>query len=173
MGAKRVSALQWTTGHLDVTKQHTRPLSPKLKPSRRSREQLIARAENALENMKEEFASWMDEEIQDLSTAVTLWGASPNDPECVGELFRRAHDLKGQAPTLGYPIVGRIAASLCELLSLDGIDLRELSNLAQGHTNAIKAAVRGEVRDESNEIALALAIELEEAVARITAAAAS
>ena len=154
-------------GHLDVTKQNTRPLSQKLKPARRSRDQLIARAESALENMKEEFAGWMDEEIEGLSTAVTQWSALPNDPERVGELFRRAHDLKGQAPTLGYPIVGRIAASLCQLLSLDGIDLRELSNLAQSHTNAIKAAVRGEIRDESNDTALALAIGLEGAVARV------
>ena len=160
-------------GHLDVTKQNTRPLSQKLKPARRSRDQLIARAENALENMKEEFAGWMDEEIEDLSTAITQWSALPNDPERLGELFRRAHDLKGQAPTLGYPIVGRIAASLCQLLSLNGIDLHELSNLAQSHTNAIKAAVRGEIRDERNDTALALAIGLEEAVARVEVVVAS
>jgi len=160
-------------GHLDVTKQNTRPLSQKLKPAHRSRDQLIARAENALENMKEEFAGWMDEEIENLSTTVTQWSALPNDPERVGELFRRAHDLKGQAPTLGYPIVGRIAASLCQLLSLDGIDLRELSGLAHSHTNAIKAAVRGEIRDESNDTALALAIGLEEAVAHAEVVAAS
>lgn len=162
-----MSTYQWTTGHLDVAAHKTTPLAKNLQSARFSRDQLIARAENALENMKEEFAGWMDEEIEGLSVAVREWTQSPNDPECVGELFRRCHDLKGQAPTLGYPIVGRIAASLCQLLSIDGIDLRELADLTQSHTNAIKAAVRNEIRDESNGTALALAIELEDAVARI------
>jgi chemotaxis protein histidine kinase CheA len=150
-----------------VAGQNTHPLSKNLRPARFTRDQLIARAESALENMQEEFSEWIQEEIEELSLASSEWSNSPNDPDRVAELFRRAHDLKGQAPTLGYPIVGRIAASLCELLSISGIDLRELTTLTISHTNAIKAAVRDEVRDDSNNIAAALALELETAVAGI------
>ncbi len=162
-----MSTYQWTTGHLDVAGQKTLPLTKKLHSAKFTRDQLIARAENALENMREEFAGWMEEEVELLSVAVAEWEKSPNDPECIGELFRRSHDLKGQAPTLGFPVVGRIAASLCQLLSIDGIDLREMSGLTRNHTNAIKAAVRDEIRDEKDSIASALAAELETAVARI------
>jgi len=143
----------------------SRKVSPRrLLPARISREKLIARAEEAIESMRHEFAGWIQEETEDLSKALLAWVEASSDPEKTDDLFRRAHDLKGQAPTLGYPIIGRIATSLCELLGCKNIDIRELVALARSHVNAIEAAVRDEVRDESDTTAAALATELERAV---------
>ena len=147
--------------------------SKKLRPSRVSREQLIARAETALEDMREEFVDWIEEEIDDLTTALAEWCKTPTDPAAVSELFRRSHDLKGQATTLGYPIVGRIAASLCELLSINGLDWQQITSLTTSHVHAVRAAVRDEIRDETHQTAGALATELETAVADIQASVAS
>lgn len=148
-------------------------LSKTFRPARIPREELISRAEVALENMREEFVEWIEEEIDDLTTALAEWCKTPTDPAAVSELFRRAHDLKGQATTLGYPIVGRIAASLCELLSIDGLDWQEITSLTTSHVNAVRAAVRDEIRDETNQTAGALATGLETAVADIQASGAS
>ncbi len=143
----------------------SRKVTPKrLLPARVSREDLIARAEKAIDSMRDEFAGWIQEEAEDLSKALDAWLESPSDPERTDDLFRRAHDLKGQAPTLGYPIVGRIATSLCELLGCKQVDPTELVSLTTSHVGAIKAAVRDEVRDETNATAAALATELEVAV---------
>ncbi len=148
-------------------------LSKKLRPARFSREELIARAEKALDNMREEFAVWIEEEIDDLVVAHAEWCKNPTDPGAASELFRRAHDLKGQAATLGYPIVGRIAASLCHLLGIKDFDWQSVATLAASHINAIKAALRDEIRDETNQTAQALACELEAVIAHIQAGASS
>ncbi|PCJ71662.1 MAG: hypothetical protein COA62_03545 [Rhodobiaceae bacterium] len=147
--------------------------SKALRPARIPREELISRAEVALESMRDEFVEWIEEEIDDLTTALAEWCKTPTDPAAVSELFRRAHDLKGQATTLGYPIVGRIAASLCELLSINGLDWQEITSLTTSHVNAVRAAVRDEIRDETNQTAGALATELETAVSDIQASGAS
>ncbi len=143
----------------------SRKVTPKrLLPARISREDLIARAEKAIDSMRDEFAGWIQEEAEDLTKALAAWLETPTDAERTDDLFRRAHDLKGQAPTLGYPIVGRIATSLCELLSCRQVDLAELVSLTKNHVGAIKAAVRDEVRDDTNVTAAELASELETAV---------
>lgn len=152
-----------------MTSDRSKPTQKVLAQSRFSREELIERAESAISEMQGEFATWIVDEINDLTAAQEKWLKAPGDTETVGELFRRAHDLKGQAPTLGYPIVGRIAASLCDLLSCSQIDSNELKRLTLGHVDAVKAAVRDEIKDESEPVAQALAVELENAVQRIAA----
>ncbi|MAN62919.1 MAG: Hpt domain-containing protein [Parvibaculum sp.] len=159
-----MSEMTWTTENLDMVAQSRKVTPKRLLPARISREDLIARAEKAIDSMRGEFASWIQEEAEDLTTALTAWLEIPTDAERTDDLFRRAHDLKGQAPTLGYPIVGRIATSLCELLGCQQVDAAELIILTKSHVGAIKAAVRDEVRDETNETAAALASELEAAV---------
>ncbi len=156
--------MAWTTENLDMVAQ-SRKISPRrLLPARISRDALIARAEEAIESMRHEFAGWIQEETEDLSKALLAWVEASSDPEKTDDLFRRAHDLKGQAPTLGYPIIGRISTSLCELLGCKNVSARDLIALAGNHVKAIEAAVRDEVRDESNSTAAALASELESIV---------
>lgn len=161
-----MDTLTWTMGHLDMAATSKAVHSKQFKKTNTARSELIARAERAIDNMREEFSAWMDDEISKLSTAMTEWVAAPNDQEASGELYRHAHDLKGQAATLGFPIVGRIAGSLCDLLSINPIEQQVRMSLAKSHVSAITAAVRDEIRDETNETAKALATELEAAVAR-------
>ena len=162
--------MTWTTENLDMVAP-ARKVSPKrLFPARVSREKLIARAEEAIESMRHEFAGWIQEETDDLSNALQAWVEAPTNPEKTDDMFRRAHDLKGQAPTLGYPIVGRIASSLCELLGCKNVPAGDMLVLARSHVNAIEAAVRDEVKDDTNATAATLAAELEAIVSALDTA---
>src|ERR1700730_14157082 len=76
----------------------------------------IARAEAALAQLSSEFSSWMDDECEKLDRArrnARQAGMAAVQREA---LFRVAHDIKGQAATLGFPLVGAIAESLCRLI---------------------------------------------------------
>ena len=75
----------------------------------------IAKAEAALEKMSDQFAEWINEELARLLEAWAGFEAAPTSPATKSELHRRAHDLKGLAPTYGYPLVGRICATLCKI----------------------------------------------------------
>jgi HPt (histidine-containing phosphotransfer) domain-containing protein len=58
------------------------------------------------------------------------------------ELFRAAHDIKGDAATFGYPSAGAAAESLCRIIE-HAPDLDKVpSDLIAHHINAIQAIVR-------------------------------
>ncbi len=102
----------------------------------------VARAEKALAGLSGEFKNWMAIEADRLSAAhaaILMEGFNDATRE---ELFRAAHDIKGDAATFGYPSAGAAAESLCRIVEhapeLDKVP----SDLIAHHINAIQAIVR-------------------------------
>jgi HPt (histidine-containing phosphotransfer) domain-containing protein len=129
----------------------------------------IARAEAALEKMSGQFADWITEELNRLLEAWDAYEKAPGTLVAKNELHRRAHDLKGLAPTYGYPLVGRICATLCKLTGDEHGDLATPAHLLKAHVDAVKAAVHGKIMGANHPVGLALAAELEEHTKQIIA----
>ena len=121
----------------------------------------IARAEAALQNMSSQFAEWINEELARLLEAWAAYEQAPGTVASRNELHRRAHDLKGLAPTYGYPLVGRISASLCKLTGDEHGNLNPPDKLLKAHVDAVKAAVTGKITGADHPVGLALVNELE------------
>ncbi len=121
----------------------------------------IARAEAALEGMSSQFAEWINEELARLLEAWAAYEAAPGTPAARNELHRRSHDLKGLAPTYGYPLVGRMSGSLCKLTGEEHAGLNPPDKLLKAHVDAVKAAVTGKIMGADHPVGLALANELE------------
>jgi HPt (histidine-containing phosphotransfer) domain-containing protein len=102
----------------------------------------VARAEKALAGLSGEFKNWMIIETDRLTAAhasILKGGFTDHTRE---ELFRAAHDIKGDAATFGYPSAGGAADSLCRIIE-HAPDLDEVpSDLIAHHINAIQAIVR-------------------------------
>jgi HPt (histidine-containing phosphotransfer) domain-containing protein len=122
----------------------------------------IARAEAALEKLSDQFADWILEELTHLTEAWAAFEKEPNSPIRKHELHRRAHDLKGLAPTYGYPLVGRICATLCKLTGDEYGDIAAPVALLKAHVDAVKATISGKIMGADHPVGLALAAELEE-----------
>ena len=122
----------------------------------------IARAEKALAELAIEFSTWMANEIKVLDAARDIVRAQGMNDETRAALFRAAHDVKGEASTFGYPLAGRIAASLCRLI--DDIEPHEAipTQLVDQHVDAIRAIVRQDVKDEGDPVSRMVAERLEE-----------
>lgn len=109
----------------------------------------IAAAEAAVQELAASFDGWMHGELE---TLVMRWHEAGMDGYGAASresLFRAAHDIKGQAATLGYPLVGEAAASLCHLL-LEGPDSARLPlTLVDQHVQAIRAMIREQAREEN------------------------
>jgi chemotaxis protein histidine kinase CheA len=121
----------------------------------------VAKAEAALKALSANFAQWLADEIARLEAArLTLRQNGPT-PQAMEALYLRAHDLKGLGATYEYPLVGRIAGSLCRLL--DDPIKREVPSMSliDAHIDAIRAAVRDEIREADHPIGRVLAAELE------------
>ena len=113
----------------------------------------IARAEKALADLSGEFKTWMLVEADRLSAAharVLKDGFTDANSE---ELFRAAHDIKGDAATFGYPSAAAVAESLCRVIEhapdLDNVP----SELIQHHINAVQAIVRDHTKLDSTKVA--------------------
>ncbi|MBI1358660.1 MAG: hypothetical protein GC155_00065 [Alphaproteobacteria bacterium] len=121
----------------------------------------IARAEAALADLSEQFNEWIVEELDKLVAAWDGFEADGGTAAARDELHRRAHDLKGLAPTYGYPLVGRFCASLCKLTGDDTVETQPPAPLLKAHVDAVKAAVKGKVTSADDPVATALSSELE------------
>ncbi len=113
----------------------------------------VARAEKALAGLSGEFQKWMSIECDRLAAAhavILKHGLNALSRE---ELFRAAHDIKGDAATFGYPTAGAAAESLCRIIE-HAPDLDKVpANLIAHHINAIQAIVREHPRAATIETA--------------------
>jgi len=120
----------------------------------------IARAEKALAGLAGEFKNWMVVETERLSAAHASILKDGFDDESREELFRAAHDIKGDAATFGYPSAGAAAESLCRIIEhapdLDAVP----SNLIAHHINAIKAIVHERTKRDTASMASELSRQL-------------
>jgi HPt (histidine-containing phosphotransfer) domain-containing protein len=102
----------------------------------------VARAEKALAGLSGEFKDWMAVEADRLSAAHAAILKDGSTTFTREELFRAAHDIKGDAATFGYPSAGAAAESLCRIIE-HAPDLDKVpSDLIAHHINAIQAIVR-------------------------------
>jgi len=120
----------------------------------------IARAEKALAGLSGEFKNWMGIEADRLAAAhaaILRGGFTDFTRE---ELFRAAHDIKGDAATFGFPSAGAAAESLCRIIE-HAPDLDEVpSDLIAHHINAIQAIVRERTRLDTVSMASELSRQL-------------
>ena len=125
----------------------------------------IAKAEAALKAMSAQFGQWLNDEIVKLDQAQADIRAKGYTPETAEALYFRAHDLKGLGATYQYPLVTRIAGSLCRLM--DDTDKRMQAPLAilDAHVDAIRAVVRDEIQTDEHPVGRELAQTLEARVA--------
>jgi chemotaxis protein histidine kinase CheA len=120
----------------------------------------VARAEQALKGLSSEFKNWMVIEADRLSDAWDAIRSSGFNDETRGELFRAAHDIKGDAVTFGFPSAGAAANSLCRIIE-HAPDLGKVpSDLIMHHINAVQAIVRQRTKLDTAAMASELSRQL-------------
>src|SRR5580704_12405952 len=120
----------------------------------------VARAEKALAGLSGEFKNWMTIEADRLSAAHAVILKSGFTNETREELFRAAHDIKGDSATFGFPSAGAAAESLCRIIE-HAPDLDEVpSDLIAHHINAIQAIVRERTTSDTAAMASELSRKL-------------
>lgn len=131
---------------------------------------VVERAEAALASLKGEFSGWMKTECERLESARKSLHQNGQNPSTVELLFRSAHDIKGDAETLGYPLAGTIANSLGRLIYHWPKGSKLPMQLVDQAVDAIRAVVRENVRHPQDpygsEVSEKLAILVEKFLAR-------
>ena len=125
----------------------------------------IAKAEEALKAMSAQFAGWLQDEIDKMEAARAAIRAEGWNAKTAEGLYFRAHDLKGLGGTYQYPLVTRLAGSLCRMMDDPAKRMAAPRALIDAHVDAIKAVVRDEIQTDDHPIGRALAESLEAGVA--------
>ncbi|HEY0329815.1 MAG TPA: Hpt domain-containing protein [Rhodopseudomonas sp.] len=108
----------------------------------KDRDDPIARAEQALAGLSGEFEQWMAAECERLRAAHEAVLAQGFTKTTRDELFRAAHDIKGDAATFGYPAASVAAESLCRIIEHAPKLEQVPADLIANHIKAILAIVR-------------------------------
>ena len=116
----------------------------------------VARAEAALAGLSHEFSTWMDAECERLDRARLAVAPSGLTGATRDELFRAAHDIKGEAETFGFPYAGHAADSLCRLIEYTPNAARIPLALIVQHVDAVRAIIRESARADIGHLAGAL-----------------
>lgn len=118
---------------------------------------VVAHAEAALAEIRGEFNGWMEAECTRIEKARLAIHDNGLDYMTADTLFRPAHDIKGTAATLGFPLAGRLASSLCRLLTHAPDFSRVPQALIDHFVNSIRAIVREEIHEVHNPVATEIA----------------
>jgi HPt (histidine-containing phosphotransfer) domain-containing protein len=120
----------------------------------------VARAEAALAELAGEFSQWMQAECERLDAARRLVKQPSPSAASYHDLFRAAHDIKGEAPTFGYPLAAEAAGSLCRLIEHTPEPMRVPITLIDQHVDAVRAIIREADSQTGQTVAAALVAKL-------------
>ncbi len=129
----------------------------------------IAKAEAALKSLSSNFSQWLNDEIVKLENARQTVRTDGANTETMENLYLRAHDLKGLGTTYGYQLITRISASLCRLIDDKEKRAGAPLDLIDAHIDAIKAAVRDDIKSDEHTVGSVLVEELERRVKAMAA----
>ena len=124
-------------------------------------QEAIAKAEAALADLSSQFGEWLQDEVKKLEDVQVLIKAEGLNLVNSEQLFYRAHDLKGLGTTYGYPLITRIAGSLCKMLDDEDKRMAAPRLLVDAHLDAIRAVVRDQIKEEGHPMGRILAETLE------------
>jgi HPt (histidine-containing phosphotransfer) domain-containing protein len=117
------------------------------------RDDPVARAEKALADLSGEFKNWMIIETERLAASHAAILRDGFTKAAREELFRAAHDIKGDAATFGFPSAAVAAESLCRVIE-HAPDLAKVpSELIAHHINAIQAIARERTKLDTISVA--------------------
>ena len=122
----------------------------------------VGRAEQALAGLSGEFSAWMQTECERLDRSRREIAANGFNIHNKSELFRAAHDIKGESATFGYPAVAAAADSLCRLIDYTPDAGRIPLKLVDQHVDAVRAIFREYARADARPLAAVLTRRLRE-----------
>lgn len=105
----------------------------------------VDNADAAMDAMADKFKEWLEDEVSKFDKCRVNFVAERNAKN-MDALHVVAHDVKGQAETMGFPLITLVAASLCKLIEVwenpESFPLDQLN----AHVDSIKVMLAQDIR---------------------------
>lgn len=136
----------------------------------RKLEAVLARAQAAVADLAKNYGA---STLADLDRCAALLQTARDTPgqraAAVKDLYNIAHNIKGQGSSFGYPLVTRIAHSLCTLVRQERAFSDADLGIVQAHLDALRLILTKEIKGEGGEVGAKLAARLENMVIKTPA----
>ncbi len=144
------------------------PLRSKVSGSGPISQEMLNRAEVAVEGLAAQFDALLESELDKLSELAGLGAREPSHRTDVAkQIYEIAHDLRGQAGTFNYPLITRVGSSLCRFTEgLEDCGEREFE-VIRLHIEAMQAILASSLRGDGDTVGRQIAGGLERAVGKI------
>lgn len=111
----------------------------------------IENAEEAMLGMADQFKEWLADEVSKFDACRKDMCRERNEKN-LEKIYVVAHDVKGQAETMGFPLITLAAASLCKLIEVwDNPATFPLDQL-NSHVDAIKVMLAQDIRAKDHPL---------------------
>ncbi len=146
-----------------ITPPH--PIKAKVSGSGGPTKEMLAKAEAAITKMSDDYPVWAVKDVEKLGDLIKAVDPAAEDADDqLQACFRMAHDMRGQGGSFGYPLMTRIANSLCRFIeSIPKLDTGALA-ICSAHVDAMHAVIGHRVSGSGGEIGGQIAAGLETAV---------
>ncbi len=123
---------------------------------------VLAKAEAIVDRLSAEYPLHASRDLEQLERAAASMAADRQAMQPhYHEIFRIAHDIRGQGAVFGYPLISRLAGSLC--LAMRSLEPRDgaMVTIIRSHIAGMRALLEHGVTGAENRPALAIATGLE------------
>lgn len=122
----------------------------------------LARAEEATTLLKQNYTVWAREDVEKGQRHLDDASGDPARARVhLDGLYAVMHNVKGQGSSFGYPLVTRVAQSLCKLLGAKHDAGEPMMRVAQAHLDALKLVLEQKIEGSGGETGEKLAGKLE------------
>jgi len=123
---------------------------------------VLAKAEAIVDRMSAEYPVHASRDLEQLEqAAASMTGDGQMRDMHYGDIFRIAHDIRGQGAVFGYPLMSRLAGSLC--LAMRSLEAQDgaMMTIVRCHVTGMRAMLEHSVTGAGNRPALTIAAALE------------
>lgn len=120
-------------------------------PEPPSMDEILARAEKAIARLQGAFEAGTEQRLQRMGEIMELrWVPRATRDDAVREFRRLNHDIKGEAGSFGYDLLGEIADRFSDYLRETPIPAQE-EGAVRRHVDALRLAWRQRLRGDGGE----------------------
>lgn len=110
------------------------------RPGGVEREAALERAQAAVDTMKTDFGTWIDNEFNALNSALEEIASDPRNRAAMERAFHSCSQLRDVSGTMGYELVTFVARTLCDILEAYIAGATYDQDVVECHSNAFLLA---------------------------------
>lgn len=116
-------------------------------------EQMLAAARAVVESLHEDFNAALQSAIDELTRQRDLLMQADCDiDQAMKDVYRVAHEVKGQGRTFGFDLVTSIAQSLCALIERVDRNHPKLAASLNTHIDALRLVIKRRIKGDGGEV---------------------